>query len=148
MEDCYSFVWETPEDMFVAVRKALRFERDAQIPNIPVEISSEVLSLETQKMRYLNECHDAYIVLRALMRTARNYRSVVVLSKGEPCVRWTNSKRVDASPSIDIVVDLSDIANKLAQQRDDWYGRRVLYLNLFLFCMVAFVFVQVVMKCV
>jgi hypothetical protein len=143
MEDCYSFVWENPEKFFVAVRKALRFERDAQISNIPIEISSEVLSLETQKMRYLNECHDAHIVLRALMRTARNYRSVIVLNKGEACVRWTNSKRADL-PTIDLVVDLSDVAEKLAQQRVDWFGRRVLCLNLLVFGMVAFMFVQVV----
>jgi hypothetical protein len=140
--NCYSLVWEKPENVYVAVRKSLRFERNIQIPNIPIELSSEIFSLETQKSCYLNPCHDAHVILNSLTRTARNYRSVIVLNKGEPCVRWTNSKHTN-SP-IDLVVDLSDVAKKLAQERADSFGRWTLFLNVFVFGMIAMMFIQTV----
>lgn len=138
--NCYSLVWEKPENVYTAVRKSLRFERDANIPNIPIEISSDIFSLETQKSCYLNPCHDAHVILSTLRRTARHYRSVVVLNKGEPCVRWINSN--GTTSIIDLVVDSSDVVKKLAQERADSLGRWTLFLNIFVFGMVACMFIR------
>lgn len=140
--DCYSLVWEQPAEVHIAVRKSLRFY-DAKIENIPIEISSEAFSLETQKTTYLNPCHDAHVILQTLMRTARNYRSVIVLNKGEPCVRWINRGTSFAS-SIDLVIDASDVATHLAQERVYSMNRWTLLLNVFVFGMVALMFVQLV----
>jgi hypothetical protein len=140
--NCYSLVWEKPENVYIAVRKSLRFERDTKVPNIPIEISSDVFSLETQKSCYLNPCHDAHVILGTLMRTARHYRSVIVFNKGEPCVRWINSN--GTTSTIDLVVDSSDVVKKLAQERADAFARWTLFSNVFVFGMVALMFVQIV----
>ncbi len=140
--NCYSLVWEDPQRVYIAVRKSLRFERDAKIPNVPIEISSDIFSLETQKSSYLNPCHDAHVILGALMRTAKHYRSVFVLNKGEPCVHWINSGATCST--IDLIVDSSDVVKKLAQERADSIGRWTLFLNVFVFGMVACMFIQLV----
>ncbi len=139
--NCYSLVWEKPENVYTAVRKSLRFERDSKIPNIPIELSSDIFSLETQKSCYLNPCHDAHVILSTLMRTARHYRSVVVLNKGEPCVRWVYS---NANSNIDLLIDSSYVVKKLAQDRADAVGRWTLMLNLLVLGMVASMFVHLV----
>ncbi len=141
---CYSLVWENPDRLYVAIRKSLRFERDFHVPNIPIEISSEVFSLESQKSCYLNPCHDAHVILMALKRTARHYRSVTIFNKGEPCVRWTNSSYNKTGSSIDLVVDSSDVVNKMAQEQADLIGRWMLFFNFFVFIVIAAMFVQLV----
>lgn len=140
--DCFSLVWEKPQDVYVAVRKSLRFERGCTIPNVPIEISSDIFSLETQKSTYLNPCHDAHVILSTLMRTASHYHSVTVLNKGEPCVRWVNSNSNVHGKSLDIVVDLYDVVTNLARERGDAINRWVLFLNLFVFGLVVTMFVR------
>lgn len=138
---CYSLVWEKPQDVYLAVRKSLRFERGCSIPNVPIEISSDAFSLETQKSTYLNPSHDAHIILTTLMRTASHYATVTVLNKGEPCVRWVNSNK--RTKPLDIVVDLHDVSTNLVREQSNSISRWMLFLNVFMLGIIVFMFARV-----
>jgi hypothetical protein len=128
--NCYGLVWEKNQDVYNAVGRALRYQRNVNFPNIPIELSSDVFSLECQRTCLLNPCHDAYVILQALMRTARHYHSVVVLNKGHPCVRWVNTSHKILDPSVVLVIDSEDVVQGIAQMKLTTFNQWTLLFNI------------------
>lgn len=123
-----------------AVRRNVRFERDFFVPDVPIEISSES-PLEISSQHMLNPVNDAYVILQTLTRAGKNYRSIVVLHKGFPVVRWLNSNK-PATP-MDLVVDARDVSNWIALERSSELNRWLTLINLGLFVCVMLMFIHV-----
>lgn len=138
--DCYSLVWESPMHVNEAVRRNVRFERDFSVPDIPIEISSES-TLEISSHHMLNPTNDAYVILQTLARAGRAYRSIIVLHKGNPVVRWVNAGK--PGNRMDLVVEARDVANSIALERSLEFNRWTTLINLACFVCVTLMFIHV-----
>ncbi len=137
--DCYSLVWENPRHVNEAVRRTVRFERDHKTDAVPIEISSES-PLEISST-LLNPTNDAYIILQTLAYSAKKYRSVLVLHKGVPTVRWLNASSPPSS--IDLVIDARDVSNCISLERSFEFNRLVTVINVAAFVCITLMFVHV-----
>jgi len=143
--DCYSLVWENPRHVDEAVRRCIRFERNFSIQNVPIEISSEN-TLEISYAPLINQTNDAYIILQTLARVAKKkYRSINVLNKGAPIVRWTNTSATSSATErvwMDLVIDARDVSNFISLERSFEFNRCVTMINIVAFVCIMFMFVH------
>ena len=139
--DCYSLVWENPIVLNDAVRRNVRFERDFFVPDVPIEISSESPLEISSQQQILNPVNDAYVILQTLARAGKIYRSIVVLHKGIPIVRWMNSNK-PATP-LDLVIDARDVSNSVALERSFELNRWLTLISLGCFVCVTLMFIHV-----
>lgn len=141
--DCFSLVWENPMHVHEAVRRTIKFEKNAgeSMSNIPLEISTASTLEISHKGKMINQASDAYVILQSLSHAAKKYRSVIVLHKGEPIVRWTNALK--PSTSLDLVIDCRDVSNSIYVTRSFEFNTWVTFINAACLGLVLLMFVHV-----
>ncbi len=141
--DCFGLVWENPMHLHEAVRRSVKFERNAAeaLSNIPIEVSTANTLEISGKTSMINQTSDAYIILQTLCRAAQGYRSVIVLHKGEPVARWTNALKPQTS--LDLVIDGRDVANSVYLAKSFEFNAMVTFINTACLVLVLLMFVHV-----